>query len=206
MSRDDVPSPSTPRPAIPSCLEKPQISLVGSIDENLVRSFLDQLSEAEEWAAKDGKSRDIAMEITTLGGDAELARRIVLEIEQARGRIDGRFVFLGKTVVYSAGTNIMSAFPKADRYLAADATLLIHCRQLEKTVELDGPLRASLPKVDALKAELENGIRIEEQDFRRLIEGSDIGLDELKEKALYNWYLTAEDAARRGLVAEILDS
>jgi hypothetical protein len=34
---------------------------------------------------------------------------------------------------------------------------------------------------------------------------SDIGLDELWEKALYNWYLTAEEAVRRGLVENIVD-
>jgi ATP-dependent protease ClpP protease subunit len=145
------------------------------------------------------------MELTTLGGDAELARRIVLEIGQARRRLKGRFLFLGKTVVYSAGVTIMSAFPKADRYLAADATLLIHCRQLEKSVELNGPLRASLPKVEALKAELENGLRLEEENFRQLIEGSDVTLEELQEKALYNWYLTAEQAAQRGLVAQVIN-
>ena len=32
-----------------------------------------------------------------------MARRIVLEIDQARARLPGRFVFLGKTVIYSAG-------------------------------------------------------------------------------------------------------
>jgi ATP-dependent protease ClpP protease subunit len=203
MSRDDS-NPRSDRKALPQCLAAPQISIVGEIDADLVRSFLDQLSDAEKNAAESDDGA-IAMELTTLGGDAELARRMVLEIEAARKRLKHRFLFVGKTVVYSAGATIMSAFPRADRYLTADATLLIHCRQLEKTIEIDGPIRASLAKLEALKAEIEMGLRLEETNFRSLIEGSDIDLDELLEKALYNWYLTAEEAARRGLVNRLFD-
>ncbi len=192
MARDET--AKAPPPAI---LARPQISLVGDIDKFSVERFLDQLREAESAGG------DVAMELTTLGGDAELARRIALEIENARARLSGRLLFLGKTVVYSAGTTIMSAFPRRDRWLARDAMLMIHCRKLDKTVEIAGPLRSSLPQVEALASQMKAGLALEEENFRRLIEGSDIGLDELLGKALCNWYLTAEDALARGLVAGI---
>lgn len=64
--------------------------------------------------------RVVAVEISTLGGDAELARRLVLEVGLARERLGKRLVFLGKTCVYSAVT-LMSAFAKDDRYLTRDA-------------------------------------------------------------------------------------
>jgi hypothetical protein len=191
MARSDV------DPQAPAILANPQISLIGDVGEASVERFLDQLGKAEQAGG------DVALEITTLGGDPEMARRIVLEIDRARPRIPGRFVFLGKTVVYSAGATIMSAFPKKDRWLSPDATVMIHCRKLEKTVELSGPIRSSVPLVEALLAQLKVGIASEEEPFRRLIEGSDIGEDEIWEKALYNWYVEAEEAVSRGLVAGI---
>jgi|ERR1044072_1837523 hypothetical protein len=192
MARDEA-----AKAAVPDILARPQISLVGDIDKFSVERFLDQLGEAEKAGG------DVAMELTTLGGDAELARRIVLEIDNARARLAGRFLFLGKTVVYSAGTTIMSAFPRSDRWLARDAMLMIHCRKLDKTVEIAGPLRSSLPQVEALASQMKAGLALEEENFRRLIEGSDIALDELLGKALCNWYLSAEDALARRLVAGI---
>lgn len=191
MSRDDAVK------APPAILARPQISLVGEIDKLVVERFLDQLREAEQAGG------DIAMELTTLGGDAELARRIVLEIEDARERLPGRFLFLGKTVIYSAGTTIMSAFPRGDRWLSRDAMLMIHCRRLDKTVEISGPLRSSLPQVEALAHQMKAGLALEEQNFRQLIAGSNVEFDELFGKALCNWYLTAEEALARGLVAGI---
>jgi len=184
----------------PLVLDRPQISLVGDIDKFSVERFLDQLGTAEKAGG------DIAVELTTLGGDPEMARRIVLEIDRARARLSGRFLFLGKTVVYSAGATIMSGFPRADRWLSADAMLMIHCRKLDKTVELSGPIRSSLPLIEALKAQIETGIALEETNFRRLIQGSDVSLEEVFERALYNWYLDAAEALRRGLVAGILSA
>lgn len=58
--------------------------------------------------------------------------------------------------------------------------------------------------VEALKAQIETGIALEEGNFRRLIQGSDVSLEEVFERALYNWYLEAEEARRRGLIAGII--
>ena len=184
--------------AVPQILDRPQISLIGDIDKFAVERFRDQLRDAEKAGG------DIALEITTEGGgDAEMGRRIVLDIEAARTRLPGRLLFLGKTVVYSAGITIMSAFPCRDRWLTADAMLMIHGRKLEKTIKLSGPIRTNVPMIEALLAQMRTGIALEESGFRRLIHGCDIGLDELREKAQSNWYLTAQEAAERGLVAGI---
>ena len=184
--------------AYPAILDQPQISLVGDIDKFSVERFLDELRQAEKTGG------DVALELTTLGGDPEMARRIMLEIDRARARLAGRFLFLGKTVVYSAGASIMSAFPREDRWLTEEAMLMIHCRKLDKTVEISGPIRASLPMVEALKNQLETGIALEQRNFERLIQNSEVSLDEVFERALYNWYLDADEALRRGLVAGIL--
>jgi ATP-dependent protease ClpP protease subunit len=185
---------------LPASIGAPQISLLGRIDEERLRLLRDGLRDLP-----DDDDEPVTIELTTLGGDAELGRRAMLEIDLARERLPGRrFAFLGKTVVYSAGVTLMAAFPREDRFLTADAMLLIHCRQLEKEVNLSGPIRSSLPEVRSLCHELETGLMLEEEGFRRLIEGSRVGMDELQEKALYNWYVPAEEAVELGLVAAIV--
>ncbi len=190
MPRDEA------RPAPhPEVLDRPQISLVGDIDKYSVQRLQDGLRDAEKAGG------DIALEVTTEGGDAEMARRLVLDIDAARARLPGRFLFLGKTAVYSAGVTIMSAFPRRDRWLSPDAMLMIHGRKLERTVEISGPIRASIPMVEALLAQLKTGIIHEEENIRRLIDGCEISPEEVRTKALHNWYLDAQEAVKRGLVA-----
>lgn len=184
---------------VPACLKNPRISLLGEVLEEMVESFLSQLAAAEK------EGGDIALEITTPGGDAELGRRLVLEVDEARKRLGTRrFLFLGKTQVYSAGVTLMSAFPTKDRYLTRDTVLLIHGRQLEETVEINGPMRASLAQVQALEEQIKVGLGHEEENFRRLIDGCDITMDELCQKALHSWYLPAHEAFQRGLVGGII--
>lgn len=181
----------------PDRLSRPQISLVGEVNDNMCAILMDSL------AAPDGEG-DVVIEITTPGGDAETARRMVLEIDLARERLGRRIVFLGKTIVYSAGTTIMGAFPKEDRFVTAEARLMIHCRQLEKDLSLSGPIRASIPKVEALLAQLQVGVDLEVEHFARLIEGSAISMDDLQKKALHNWYLTPQEALDLGLIGGIV--
>ena len=184
--------------APPAGILTPQVSLLGTVDDQMVRSMLDQLAEVP-----DGDD-PVTLEVTTLGGDAEMGRRAMLEVDLARERLKPRrFVFLGKSVVYSAGVTMMAGFPREDRFLASDAMLLIHCRQLDEDLKLSGPIRSSLPKLRSKCHEIETGIELEEEGFRRLIEGSEVSMDELLEKALYNWYVPAEEAVRLGLVAGI---
>ncbi len=56
----------------------------------------------------------------------------------------------------------------------------------------------------ALLAQFEIGIRHEEENFRRLVEGSDVGFDEICSKALHNWYIPANEAHDRQLVAGLV--
>ena len=185
--------------APPAGILTPQVSLLGTVDDQMVRSMLDQLAEVP-----DGDD-PVTLEVTTLGGDAEMGRRAMLEVDLARERLKPRrFVFLGKSVVYSAGVTMMAGFPREDRFLASDAMLLIHCRQLDEDLKLSGPIRSSLPKLRSKCHEIETGIELEEEGFRRLIEGSEVTMDELLEKALYNWYVPAEEAVELGLVAGIV--
>jgi hypothetical protein len=190
MARDDSTASAT--------LREPQVSLVGRVDEAMLKSLREQLADTPEG------DDPITVELTTLGGDAELGRRAMLDIEQARERLrPRRLQFLGKTVVYSAGVTLMSGFAREDRFLTRDAVLLIHCRQLEEDVKLAGPLRTSVPLLKAKVHELETDIRLEIEAFEKLIAGSSIGMDELLEKALHNWYVPAEEALARGLIAAI---
>lgn len=196
MSRSD---PDNHPGYAPDLTVRPQVSLTGEVTEDTVTSLLDQLSNVE-----DG-NEPIVFEATTLGGDAEMARRVVLEIDLARKRFPARrLVFLGKTTVYSAGVTVMSAFPREDRFLTDDTVLLIHVRQLSKTVEVQGPMRESLSQIEALGHQIKTGMKLEEANFKRLLKGSKVELEDLLQKALYNWYVTAEEAQELGLVARVL--
>ena len=195
MARDDR------KERKPEVSSKADISLVGTVDEAMACKLRDSLNKAEPGGDA------LTIDMTTLGGDPEMARRMIVEVDAARARLKGRrLVFVGKTVVYSAGCTFMAAFPPEDRYLTTDTTLLIHCRQLKQTMELDGPIRSHLPKLEAMIHQLETGIELEEDNFKRLIAGTDVQMDELLEKALYNWYVPAKEACERGLVAGIIES
>jgi len=174
------------------------VRLHGPVDENMLESLRGQLERLSNDDAA------VVIELTTLGGGADMGRRIALEIATIRRRFDRRIVFLGKTAVYSAGVTIMAAFPQADRYLTSDAVLLIHCRQMESKIELSGPLRPSADRLRALLSEIEHGLRIEREDFEALIERSDITLSELLDRAPYNWYVSAEEASQRRLIASVV--
>ena len=193
MAREDRERPK------PDASASADISLVGSVDEAMACKLRDALAEAE---SGDGP---LTIDMTTLGGDPEMARRMIVEVDAARERLKGRrLVFIGKTVIYSAGCTFMAAFPPQDRYLTGDSTLLIHCRQLCKTMQLDGPIRSSIPMLKAMIHQLETGIELEEDNFERLIDGTHVSMDELLEKALYNWYVPAKEALDRGLIAGII--
>lgn len=175
------------------------IVLTGPVTPEMARDLHSALHDA------DPQGEPLIVELTTNGGDADIGVRMMTEIARARRRLAGRrLVFLGTGTVYSAGVTTMSAFPAADRFLTAGGTLLVHGRQLAKTVELSGPLRASRPQIKALLSEIEVGCALENDGFRRLIEGSDIDFAEVCEKALYNWYIPAEEALGRGLIAGIV--
>jgi hypothetical protein len=64
-------------------------------------------------------------------------------------------------------------------------------------------MRASLHEIEALRSQILTGLHLEEENFQRLIEGSDITMEELCRKAIHNWYLTPEESVQRGLVAGI---
>ncbi len=92
----------------------------------MYKKFRQQFDNASE--------RDlVVIELSTLGGDPEVARmmgedvRFASEMEAAR-----RFVFLGKAAIYSAGTTFMSFFARQNRYLTRGTRLMIHERKLSK--------------------------------------------------------------------------
>jgi ATP-dependent protease ClpP protease subunit len=187
MARNDPPVP------LPACLARARISLIGDFGAGMAEKLNGGLNDAPD-------DEDVAIEVTTIGGEAEIARRMVLDIQRARQRRSGRLLFLGKSAVYSAGVTFMSAFDRSDRFLTPDTILLIHERQLSETIELAGPLRTSLILLQAKQAEVENGLRLEQENFRRLVDGSDLDLEEVDRRAPTGWYLSACEAVDRGLV------
>jgi ATP-dependent protease ClpP protease subunit len=182
----------------PPELLTPQVRLYGEVGDAMLASFLDQMDKACAGAGP------IVVELTTPGGDADMGRRIAADIRLLRERTGRTLIFLGKTAVYSAGATIMAGFRREDRWMDRQAVLMVHCRKLAKTLELSNFLAAERPRVKALLAEIELGLRVQTMDFEALIEGSDVELEELERRARENWYLEADEALKRGLIAGVV--
>ncbi|BCW90515.1 hypothetical protein sos41_36850 [Alphaproteobacteria bacterium SO-S41] len=176
----------------------PAILLSGTVDYEMYRDFRAQLDRAPQNGL-------VVVELSTLGGDPEVARMMGEDIRFHSDLETGRrFVFLGKAAIYSAGTTFMSFFAPFNRYLTRGTRLMIHERKLSKKLVIDGPLTTCVATVRATLNEIESSIQIQNEGFENLIRGSSITMDELLERAPSNWYLEANEALAAGLVAGIL--
>ena len=174
----------------------PQLRLVGSVDEAMYNEFRTQLGAAPT-------EGPLVIAITTLGGNPEMARAMADDVRLLREA--GREIyFLGKAAVYSAGATFMAGFPVENRYMAKGSSLLLHERQIAKTIQLNGPLKSCIAQLKAALNEIEHSIDIEEMGFRDMVEGSDIDFEEVREKAPDNWYIPCEEAAERGIIAGVI--
>jgi ATP-dependent protease ClpP protease subunit len=181
-----------------SAFKSPLIALSGMVDYEMYEKFRKQFDQASD-------QNLVVIELSTLGGDPEVARmmgedvRFASEMEQAR-----RFVFLGKAAIYSAGTTFMGFFARQNRYLTRGTRLMIHERKLAKNLVIDGPLTTCLATVQATLNEIECSIAIQNEGFQNLILGSKVSLDHVLKRAPSNWYLEAEEARDLGLIEAVL--
>ena len=179
-------------------LARPHIQLYGTVDEVMYAGFKDQLAAAPA-------EGPLVVSITTLGGDPEIARMMGEDIRFHSDLYpDRRLVFLGKTAVYSAGATFMSFFAAENRYLTRGTRIMIHERLITKTINLSGPLSTCIATLKANLHEIESSIAIQNEGFENLILGSDVTMDELLQKAPENWYMEANEAQARGLIAAVL--
>ncbi|AKQ41987.1 hypothetical protein CP97_08045 [Aurantiacibacter atlanticus] len=177
-------------------LAAPQLRLMGSVDEAMYAEFRNQLHAAP----KDGM---LVVAITTLGGNPEVARAMADDIRLMRDA--GRTIaFLGKAVVYSAGATFMAGFPVAHRFMTENTSLLIHERQITKTINLSGPLKSCTAQLKAALNEIEHSIKIEDEGFRQMVESSKVSVEDVQKRAPDNWYLPCEKAKELGLIAEVI--
>jgi hypothetical protein len=181
-----------------SAFKSPAIALSGVVDYQMYTKFREQFDRASDKSL-------VVIELSTLGGDPEVARmmgedvRFASETEPTR-----RFIFLGKAAIYSAGTTFMGFFIRQNRYLARGTRLMIHERKLSKQLVIDGPLTTCIAVVKATLNEIESSIAIQNEGFANLILGSSITLEEVLERAPSNWYLEAGETKKLGLVEAIL--
>ena len=117
---------------------------------------------------------------------------------------DRRFVFLGKAVIYSAGTTFMSFFARGNRYLTPGTRLMVHERKLSKELKLNGPLTTCIASVKAALNEIECSIEMQNEGFANLVRGSRVTMDEVLKRAPSNWYIEAEEAQALGLIEAVI--
>lgn len=184
-------------PSIPTL--KANVRLTGTVDEKMLQDFQSQMQATAD------DSGPLVFELTTTGGDADIGRRLALEVRLLRQQDAREVYFLGKSTVYSAGITFMAAFPASHRFLTADCALLIHERRMDKELKLTGALRACTALVKDALAEIVNGQELEREGFRELIKGSSLSLERLMHHVNdANWYVRAREAKRIGLVAAVI--
>lgn len=183
---------------IPENFRAPPVMLSGTVDYEMYKCFRKQLATAPSEGL-------IVIELSTLGGDPEVARMMGEDI-RFHSEVDPqrRFVFLGKAAIYSAGTTFMSFFARENRYLTRGTRLMIHERKMSKMLQVDGPLTTCVAALKATIHEIETSIEIQNEGFANLIAGSSVTMGEVLEKAPANWYIEAQEAQALGLVEGLL--
>lgn len=192
------PDASTTRELVAADFAAPRIRLVGDVDYAMYERFREQFAAASP-------SGLLVVELSTLGGDPEIARVMGEDIRfDSEVTPQRRLVFLGKAAVYSAGATFMSFFAPENRYLARGTRLMIHERKLDKTVRLSGPLTSCVATAKALLNEIAQSVAIQNEGFENLVRGSKVDLQDLLRRAPENWYLEANEAKALGLVRGVI--
>ncbi|GJD66693.1 ATP-dependent Clp protease proteolytic subunit [Methylobacterium frigidaeris] len=185
-------------PLSPPAFKAPAVLLSGSVDYDMYKDFRRQFDQASE-------RKLVVVELTTLGGDPEVARMMGEDIRfHSQMTPERRFVFLGKAAIYSAGTTFMSFFTRSNRYLTPGTRLMIHERKLAKDISLNGPLTTCVASVKATLHEIECSIQIQNEGFANLIDGSCVTMAEVLERAPSNWYIEAQEAKKLGLIEAVI--
>lgn len=181
-----------------AALSSPAVLLSGAVDYAMYDRFIRQMGSV----SKDGM---VLVALSTLGGDPEVARMMGEDIRlQSEINPDARFVFLGKTAIYSAGATFMGFFARQNRYLTRGTRLMIHERKMDKTLEISGPLTTCVASVKAMLHEIEHSIAIQNEGFEMLIAGSSVTMDDVLTRAPNNWYIEASEAQSLGLIEGII--
>jgi ATP-dependent protease ClpP protease subunit len=176
----------------------PAIILSGTVDYDMYNRFRQQLAQTSDQAL-------VVIELSTLGGDPEVARMMGEDVRYHSDLESQRhFVFLGKAAIYSAGTTFMSFFARDNRYLTPGTRLMIHERKLSKVLNIDGPLTTCVATVKAALHEIEASIAIQNEGFENLVRGSAVTMDQVLKHAPFNWYIEANEAVSLGLVRAVL--
>lgn len=182
----------------PRDFDGPRVLLAGTVDYAMYDRFRAQLADAPAQGL-------IVIELSTLGGDPEVARMMGEDVRfHSELSPQRRFVFLGKAAIYSAGATFMSFFAAPNRYLTRGTRLMIHERKMNTKLEVNGPLTTCVASVKALLHELEHSIAIQNEGFANLIQGSQVAMDEVLRRAPENWYIEAEDARSLGLIRGVI--
>ncbi len=186
------------KPLTAADFRAPAVMLSGKVDYDMYARFRSQFDGAS-------KQELVVIELSTLGGDPEVARMMGEDIRFASEMSpDRRFVFLGKAAIYSAGTTFMSFFARRNRFLTRGTRLMIHERKMAKELKIEGPLTTCIATLEATLNEIKSSIQIQNEGFENLIKGSSVEMSEVLQKAPSNWYIEAEEAQRLGLIEAVL--
>lgn len=176
----------------------PAVLLAGTVDYAMYTGFRNQIASAPARGL-------VVIELSTLGGDPEVARMMGEDVRfHSETQPSRRFVFLGKAAIYSAGATFMSFFSRDNRYLTRGTRLMIHERKMKAKLVIDGPLTTCVAGLKAKLHEIEQSIAIQNEGFENLIRGSQVTMEDVLRRAPENWYIEAVEARQLGLIRDVL--
>ena len=71
-------------------------------------------------------------------------------------------------------------------------------------LKINGPLTTCIATVKATLHEIESSIEIQNEGFANLVRNSKVTMEQVLEKAPYNWYIEANEAVGLGLIEGVL--
>lgn len=164
------------------------VTFQGPIDDENARKFIEGLAGAEN-AAKQSGQDILPVVIGTNGGDAYACLEMMDAIKSCSVKV--ATIVEGKA--FSAGAFLFSCGAEGHRYMAPNATLMIHPLSME-----------SFGSIGAVKTSTEEGDRLNEKLFKMLSKNCNkpesYFFDKLKSDYFSaEWYLDPKEAVRHNL-------
>lgn len=162
-----------------------KIQIIGDIDENAYKEFVDTLDGMEDIAPNE----TIFIELTSHGGDAQIALAFYDRIRLLKGNT----VIYAFGIVASAAVLILAAGDK--RYMAKNAWVMVH-EDTTQVLETD--------RVSQAEKQLKVSRRMEEQWNRLLSERTKTSAKVWQELHENETHLDANECLKLGLITKVI--
>lgn len=178
----------------------PTISLTGTVDPEMVKSFD---GACRDLFKRKEKPKKVLLVVTSTGGNIDYCIGLFERIRLLGQEVDLSFLALG--TLMSAGITLMLAVPKRKRFTTGNTRFLIHNVQNTGTLPLKGTVEASEAQIREEMSFLKYAKRHHRAQLMGMVEDMTIPYAELKKRSRRGWYFEGGEAVTVGLVGSLLE-